>query len=376
MHELCEYKIRHDYLHEPVEKPQSEKFYTEEVEEVTDVYVEFVIGLIEEMKRSGAAPLVLVEEKLNFSHVVPDSFGTGDMVLVGNTADGRGLIHVVDFKGGGGVFVSAGRNSQMMLYALGALRAYGYINDTELIRMSIVQPRLDNISTYECTADELRAWGESIKPIAEMAYRGEGEQKIGDWCVFCRAKPLCRARRDEAMDLARDEFLDLDSASQTQSTETTDATAPYNRDTSAPAFKAPSLVPFSELEDILPTLNRINSWIEAVFAYVTDKAINHGVSIRGYKVVAGRANREFTDTDAVIKAAKEDGFTDLYKTEMRSLADLERRMGKKRFAAVLGQFVTRPQGKLTLVPESDSRPAVDVSNGNGNNGADDFEALD
>lgn len=368
-HELGEYKIRHGYLHDPMQKPQSE-YYTEEIDQATEIYADFVITTIEDMKRSGIPPLVLVEEKLDFSHIAPEGYGTGDIVLVGKTADGRGLIHVVDYKNGKGVFVDADHNPQMMLYALGALAAYGYILPIELIRMTIVQPRLDNISTCEMPVEELTAWGESIKPIAKLAYEGKGEQKCGEWCRFCNAKPMCQACKDEALALARDEFLDLD-ADTAPLTEETDATAPYGTDSTAPTFKQPGLVSLSDLAAVLPILNRIASWIEAVFAFLSSEAINHGVTIPGYKVVEGRSKRVFTDTKAVINAATAEGYTDIYRRELISLADFEKMMGKKRFAEILGDYVAKPPGKLALVPESDPRPAVDLATA-----ADEFEALE
>lgn len=370
-HELGEYKIRHGYLHDRMQRPQSD-YYTEEIEQATDMYAEFVIATIEEMKRTGASPLVLVEEKLDYSHVAPDGYGTGDIVIVGKTTDGRGLIHVIDYKNGKGVFVDADHNPQMMLYAIGALRAYGYIYDIEVVRMTIVQPRLENISTCEMGAAELTAWGESIKPIAKLAYKGKGEQKCGDWCRFCKAKPVCKACADEALALAREEFLDLDAdTAPLEEVETTDATAPYGTGSTAPTFKPPGLVPLDELTAILPTLNRISSWIEAVFAFVSAEAINHGVHIEGYKVVEGRSKRVFTDTKAVVNAATENGYTDIYKQELISLTEFEKMMGKKRFAEILGEYVAKPPGKLALVPDSDPRPAVDLSTAE-----DEFEVLD
>ena len=376
MHEVCEYKVRHGYLHDRMEKPQSEEFYTEEVEQVTDVYAEFVISVIEDMKRSGCEPLVLVEEKLDYSNIAPGGFGTGDMVILGKTEDGKGIAHIIDFKGGKGVFVDANHNTQMMLYALGALNAYGYIWDIQLIRMSIVQPRLENIGTYEMTADELIAWGESIKETAKMAYEGKGEQKAGDWCRFCRAKPVCRACMEEALSLAREEFLDLDAGAMDDPDDPdgsgeTDVTAAYRPDTGTAVFKSPSLVPVAELAEVLPTLNRISAWIESVFAFLSGEAINHGVPIPGYKVVEGRSRRIFSDTKAVIDAAVQNGYTDLYKQELISLTEFEKMMGKKRFAEILGQYVLKPPGKLALVPESDPRPAVDLKN----TAEDEFEAL-
>ena len=368
-HELCEYKVK-KYLHERKKRPQSE-FYTEEIEQATDIYAEFVISIIEGMKRNGVEPLCFVEERLDFSNIVPEGFGTGDMIILGKDEQGRGLIHIGDYKNGKGVFVDAHENSQMMLYATGALNAYGYIYEIEIVRMSIIQPRLENISTYEMTADDLRTWGESIKPIAQMAFEGKGEQNPGEWCRFCRAKPVCKACMEEALALAKEEFLDLDAGALADEAEETDATAPYNADTATPVFKQPGLVVFSELVKVLPTLNRISFWIESVFAFVSAEAINHGVPVEGYKVVEGRSKRIFTDTKAVVSAAEAEGYTDIYKQELLTLTEFEKMMGKKKFAEVLGEYVVKPPGKLALVPESDPRPAVDLSTA-----ADEFEALE
>ena len=377
------------------------------------MYYEFVVSTIEEMKRYGCEPLVLVEERVDYSHIAPSGFGTADMLIIGKDSDGKGLLHVIDYKHGKGVFVDADHNSQMMLYALGGLHAYGYIYPVETVRMSIIQPRIDNISTFECGREELEAWGESIKPLAQMAYEGKGEQKAGDWCRFCRAKPICRACKEEAMALCREDFLDLDcdgtsdeSADGTMDTaadaapgvtmdpptdvtmgtkmddkekkvtempqeEETDLTAPYQADRSLPVFKPPGLVPLSELTAILPTLNRINSWIESVFAYISTEAINNGTEIPGYKVVEGRSKRIFSDTEAVARTAVENGFTDIYKKQLITLTDFEKKMGKKKFNELLGQYVMKPPGKLTLVPESDPRPPVDICK----NVASEFTAL-
>ena len=319
-HEVCEYKVR-KYLKERVKRPQSEEYYTEEIDQITDVYAEFVIGIIEEMKRNGCEPLVMVEEN------------------------------------GQGVFVDADHNSQMMLYALGGLAAYGYIYDIEIVRMSIIQPRLENISTFECSRSELEDWGESIRETAKLAYEGKGEQKPGDWCRFCRAKPVCKACKDEALSLCREEFLDLDDGALSE-----EADASSEVDGSEPVFKNPGLVPISELAQLLPTLNRIGSWIEAVFSFMSSEAINHGVPIPGYKVVEGRSKRVFTDTNAVVDAAVANGYTDLYKKQLITLTEFETMMGKKKFAELLGKYVTKPPGKLSLVPESDPREPVVLNN--------------
>ena len=366
-HSVCEYKVK-KYLHERVKRPQSEEFYSEELEQSTDAYYEFVVSIIEEMKRAGCEPLVMVEERVDYSHIAPSGFGTADMVIIGHDADGRGILHICDYKNGKGVFVDYNHNTQMMLYALGALNAYGYIYPIEIVRMSIVQPRLENIGTCEMTADELIEWGESIKDTAKMAYEGKGEQKAGDWCRFCRAKPVCKACRDEALSLCREEFLDLDAGAFSEDARASpgeesedDMNAPYRPDTSVPTFKQPGLISISELAEVLPTLNRISSWIESVFAFLSSEAINHAVPIPGYKVVEGRSKRVFTDTKAVVDTAIQNGYTDLYKQQLITLTEFEKMMGKKRFAELLGDYVAKPPGKLALVPESDPRPPVDLT---------------
>ena len=355
-HEVCEYKVK-KYMKERVKRPQSEEYYTEEIDQITDVYAEFVISVIEEMKRNGCEPLVMVEEKVDYSHIAPSGFGTADMLIIGRDENGKGILHIADFKTGQGVFVDADHNSQMMLYALGGLAAYGYIYDIEIVRMSIIQPRLDNISTFECTRKELEDWGESIKETAKLAYEGKGEQKPGDWCRFCRAKPVCKACKDEALSLCREEFLDLDEGALSDNT----SASPEQGENAEPVFKHPGLVPISELAQLLPTLNRISSWIESVFAFISSEAINHGVPIPGYKVVEGRSKRVFTDTKAVVDAAVANGYTDLYKKQLITLTEFEKMMGKKKFAELLGKYVTKPPGKLSLVPESDPREAVELN---------------
>ena len=365
-HSVCEYKVR-KYLKERVKRPQSEEFYTEEIDQITDVYYEFVVSVIEEMKRNGCEPLVLVEERVDYSHIAPSGFGTADMLIVGRDADGKGVLHIIDFKAGAGIYVEVDHNSQLSLYALGGLHAYGYIYPIETIRMSIVQPRLDNVNTFECSREELEAWGESIKPIAKMAFEGKGEQNPGEWCRFCRAKPVCKACAKEALSLCREEFLDLDAGALSEDPraspdELSDLEAPYRVDTTTPVFKQPGLIPMTKLAEILPTLNRISSWIEAVFAYVTSEAVNHAVPVPGYKVVEGRSKRVFTDTKAVVNTAVANGYTDLYKQQLITLTEFEKMMGKKRFNELLGEYVAKPPGKLALVPESDPRPPVDLNN--------------
>ena len=412
VHELCEYKLKRTHK-KRVKRPQSEEYDDEAAESSSDLYVEIITEAEEAMKRDRGEVVMLIEEKLDFSEWVPDGFGSGDCLLCSPNE-----LHVFDYKNGY-VFVDADHNSQMMLYALGAFAAYDFIFNFQTISMTIVQPNAENISTYTVSRDELLAWGEWLKPIAKMAFEGKGELKAGDHCRWCKAKPRCPARQAEAMALVNEEFLDLDAGEAVlgeavpgddgQSVEgsgsgdssrgtndgstsgekgnsgegietgdstqgideddaendaendaETDVTAPYNPDTETPVFRQPMLVSNKEIERILPTLNRISDWIESVFAYVASEAIHHGVKWEGYKVVEGRSRRIFTDTKAVVKAAQEAGYTDLYKQELLSLTEFEKMMGKKTFNTVLGNLVAKPPGKLSLVPESDPREAVDL----------------
>ena len=364
-HALGEYKLR-KYLHERVQRPTSE-FDSEEMEDNTDIYAEFIISLIERIKETCPHPLVMVEEQLDYSYLVPDGFGTGDCVIIAD-----GTLYVLDYKNGKGVFVSCDHNPQMMLYALGAYHAYGYLYDIQKVSMTIIQPRLENISTFECTVDELLDWGENyVRPRAKLAFEGTGEQVPGDWCRFCRARCACKACAQEALALVKEEFLDLDARVLEEESEETDATAAFDPDISVPTFKSPALLTKTDIEQMLPTLNRIESWIEAIFAYVSSEAINHGVTWAGYKVVEGRSKRQFLDTKSVVTAAQKAGYTDIYKTELISLTEFEKLMGKKKFQEVLGEYVVKPPGKLSLVPDSDPREAVDLQTA-----ADEFDALD
>ena len=360
-HELCEYKVN-KYLHmRGLKRPQSEQFMSEKIDAITDTYAQFIEECVEELKALGIEPLVFIEVRLDMSFLIPESFGTSDCIIIGGDT-----LRVIDFKAGSGVFVEVENNPQMMLYGLGALHEYGFLYDIKKVAMTIVQPRLQNIATFEMDADKLVQWGEEyVRPRALMAFKGEGELVPGPHCRFCRAKPACKACAEEALALAREEFLDVEATLD-------DAPATPDITNALPTFhfKHPSIVDHDELEAILPNLARIQTWIDDVFSYAADEAINHGATWSGYKVVEGRSVRKFADEKAVIKAATEAGFTDIYKRSLITLTEFEKLMGKKVFQSTLGSLVYKPAGKLALVPESDKRDAVDLSGG-----VNDFQAL-
>ena len=201
-HDLAEHKLK-KALKIRSKKPTS-SYQSDEMDEMTDLYVEYCLGLIEKAKESCPDPQILIEQKLDFSDYVPDGFGTGDLVVVGN-----GILHVVDLKYGRGIEISAEKNPQMMLYALASLSLFDMLYDIKKVSMHIVQPRIDNFSTYEITVDELLTWAEEeLKPKALLASTGGGEFCAGDHCRFCRAKNQCRARAVKNLELLKYEFQD------------------------------------------------------------------------------------------------------------------------------------------------------------------------
>ena len=353
-HERGEWKIRR-YLHERMKEPRSE-YDSEEMDHYTDEYAQFVIDMVEDIKKTCAVPLVLVETRLDLTKYVPESFGTADMIIIGD-----GKLHICDLKYGKGVAVSASHNSQLMLYALGALEAFGFLYDIQEVSMTIIQPRLGNYDTFTMSADELVKWGEEyVKPRAIRAFKGEGELVSGPHCRFCRHRPHCTRCAEDALSLAREEFADLDAVEESKI-----GPIPVVR------FKDPMQIDHDEIEAVMPLLSQVRQWIDDVFAYASEEAILHGVQWDGYKVVEGRSVRKFLDEKKVEEAAVAAGYHDIYRQSLLTLTEFEKLMGKKEFQKVLGELVHKPPGKLTLVPENDKRPAVDLTQAD-----DEFEALD
>ena len=325
-HALCEHKLRRA-LKMRSKKPIS-PYDCDEMDACTDAYVEFVMEALAEAKRECKDPLVLIEQKLDFSCYVPDGYGTGDCLIVADK-----LLHIIDFKYGQGVLVDAEQNPQMMLYALGALRLFDSLYDLTEVSMSIFQPRRENVSTWTISVDDLLDWAETtLKPKAELAFKGEGEYTPGSWCQFCKAAVKCRARAEAKLQLARYEFA------------------------------MPPLLSDEEIEDILLKLDDLTKWANEITAYAQDAAVNHGKVWRGFKLVESRTNRRYTDEEAVAQAANAAGYHDIYKKSLIPITEMERLMGKKTFAEVIGSLVEKPKGRPTLVPASDKRPAI-VSTG-------------
>ena len=306
---------------------KKDSWYSTALEEYVEAYVAQVTEIFLTAKKQCKDTLVLLEQRLDFSEWVPGGFGTGDVVIISDDT-----LEVIDLKYGKGVPVSAEDNPQTRLYGLGAIRTYQMLYDFSKVRMTIIQPRLDSISTEELTVNELLVWayGE-VKPKAALANAGEGEFCAGDHCRFCRARATCRARAEHNMELAKYDFQD--------------------------AF----LLTPSEIAEILGKAEELVRWASDVKEHALDQAINHGEKFPGWKLVEGKSNRKYSDEEAVaqtlIKADyKEDA---IYKPkELLGITALEKEVGKKKFSQLLGELIIKPSGKPTLVPESDKRPEI------------------
>ncbi len=329
-HELCEYKVR-KMLGEEVQDPtENLDFYDAEMEICSDEYTNYIGECIAAAKQKCSDPIVLVEQRLDFSEYVPNGFGTGDCVIVADDT-----LFIVDFKYGQGVEVKAEHNPQMMLYTLGALRLFDSLYDFKKISMSIFQPRLNNISKFEIDKAALLDWAENtLKPIAELAAKGEGEFKAGEHCRFCKVKATCRKRAEYNLELAKYEFA------------------------------VPDTLEPIEIAAILSKADELSAWAADIKKYALEQALR-GETFDGFKVVEGRSMRKYKDETAVAKTVSNAGF-DPFEKSVLGITAMTKLLGKAKFEELLGGFITKPKGKPTLVPNTDKRAAI-------NTAADDFK---
>ena len=323
-HALAEHKLRRA-LKQRSKRPVS-TWIDDEMETLTDDYVAYVQEHISIALETCGDPQVLIEQRLDFSHIVPGGFGTGDCVIIAEPT-----LQIIDLKYGQGVLVEAANNPQLMLYALGALHAFGSLYDIKTVSVTIYQPRRGNVDTWEISVDELEHWAETeVKPKAELAAAGKGEFCPGSWCQFCRIAPTCRARAEANLALAKLEFT------------------------------PPAELSDTEIADVLARIPQLKTWASDVEAYALSKAINQGVVFEGFKLVAGRSVRKYTSETDVAAAAEAAGYKDIYDRKLITLTAMEKLMGKPAFNEILGDLVTKPAGKPTLVPASDKRPPLDL----------------
>ena len=316
-HELAEYKVQRLLGNSTSNPTENLDFYDTEMEDCTDSYAQYIAELLATLQE----PMVLVEQRLDFSRYVPDGFGTGDCVIVADS-----VLTVIDFKYGKGVAVSAEHNSQMMLYALGALELFDALYDIAEIRMVIFQPRIQNLSECTLPLSELLHWAETeLKPKAALAAKGEGEFSAGEHCRFCKVKATCRKR------------------------------AAYNLQLAKYDFAMPDKLTDTEIETILATADQLTAWVADVKEYALRLALS-GKQWHGYKVVAGKSNRKYTNPTAVAAAVQAYGKNPYKEPELLGVTAMEQLLGRTQFEALLGSLTEKPQGKPTLVPYSDKRP--------------------
>ena len=324
-HTLCEFRLK-QALGIPADDPiENLSWYNEEMEECAQGYSAYVVELLETAKQTCSDPVVMIEQRVNFSRWVKEGFGTADCIIIAD-----GVMNICDYKHGKGVEVSAVGNPQMRLYALGALEIFDDIYDIEEIRMTIYQPRKSNISVDAMAKADLLRWADTeLTQKAKLAYEGQGDFRCGEWCRFCKAKAECRKRADANMELAR-----------------------YD-------FQAPALLEDSEIADILGKVDALTSWAADVKEFALQQAIS-GKEWAGWKLVEGRSNRKYT-SDAAVAAAVESVGLDPYERKVLGVTAMQKLLGKTRFEELLAPYIEKPQGKPTLVPESDKRLAMNTA---------------
>lgn len=342
-HELGELSLKHNLgeistrkFNLEFKKIKVNELFTNDMPDYVEIYTDTCMEKVSEAKSKTKDALFKIEQRLNFSKWVPEGFGTGDFVIIAD-----GTIEICDLKYGKGVPVSAINNVQMRLYALGAIAEFEFLYDIKNVRMTIIQPRLDSISTDEITSVELLKWAdEFVKPTAALAFRGEGEFCAGNHCGFCRAKAVCKARADKNMELAKYEF------------------------------KASPTLNEEEIADILGKAGELSKWAKDVADYALDQAVL-GIEYKGWKIVEGRANRKYTDEVLIAKTLLDNGYrnSSIYKPdELFGISAMEKLIGKKVFAELIGEYIEKPQGKPVLVIETDKRRVF-------NSVKEDFEAV-
>jgi len=324
-HALCEFRLK-QALDIPAENPiENLSWYNEEMEECAAGYAAYVVELLETAKQTCSDPVVMIEQRVNFSRWVQDGFGTADCILIAD-----GVLNIVDYKHGKGVEVSAVANPQMQLYALGALEIFDGIYDIDTVRMTIFQPRKSNISVDQMDKAGLYNWADTeLTQKAQLAYEGRGDFSCGEWCRFCKAKAECRERAEANLALARYEF------------------------------QSPALLDDEEIADILGKVDALTAWASDVKEYALQQAVS-GKEWTGWKLVEGRSNRKYTSEAAVAAAVEGAGF-DPYERKVLGVTAMQKMLGKTRFEELLAPYIEKPQGKPTLVRSSDKRPAMNTA---------------
>lgn len=324
-HALAEHKVNL-WLGRRTDDPRpGMKHLTREMEDCTDEYALFIQERAEELRRTGTMPTVFTEVRLDLSRWAPQCFGTADCVIVG-----EGAFHVVDLKYGRGVEVRCEENTQMMMYALGAIECFGSLYKVDDVALTIFQPRLGNISTWTTTKDELLSWAEDVlRPAARLALEGGGELNAGPHCRFCPERASCRERAHWCLEVARKEF----------------------------SGRRPDELPPDEIAKVLERADEVERWLSDVRG-LASRLLGEGNAVPGWKLVEGRSLRRWSDEDAVARRLEALGCNPYEERKVLSVTAAEGMLGRKAFQKEMGDLVTRPHGKPTLAREADRRPAI------------------
>jgi len=298
--------------------------------------VDYAINRIDDARARCKDPVILVEQRLDFSLWVPEGFGTGDLVIITD-----GLVEVMDLKYGKGIYVDPINNSQLRLYGLGAYYELCHLYDIFRVRMTVLQPRLGNFRSEDVSMEELLAWGQSeVVPKAKKAWVGAGEFVPGDHCKesFCRARFTCPARAEASLAIAKAEF-------------------------SEPVPPAVTTLSMERIAQLLPKADTVIDWFNDLKAHALDQATKHNVMVPGFKLVEGRSNRKYGSHDDVAAKLRESGIPEeiMFERSLLGITAMTEALGKKKFTELLGDLIVKPAGKPTLVLEGDKRPAITLS---------------
>lgn len=332
-HNLAELKIAFEIglltkqkYNKKLKELRSDTLFTDEMDKATDFHKDFCVERYNAAKAETQDAVIMLEQRLDYSPWVPEGFGTSDTTIISDQT-----LEIIDLKYGKGIAVDAYENTQMKLYALGAIHQFGFLYDLETVRMTISQPRLDSISTFEMAVEDLIKWGEEVvKPKAELAFRGEGDYVPGEHCRFCKVKATCRARADENLKLV---CMD---------------------------FQKPPLLRDEEVVNVLFVIEDLMSWAKDVQEYALQMAMEQNKQWPGMKLVEGRGSRKYSDEKAVAKVLITAGYDEdvIYKKSLHTITTLEKELGKKTFNELLGSFITKTTGKVKLVHIDDKRPEI------------------
>jgi hypothetical protein len=338
-HELSELYLLKDTLgrineqdfNNRLEEIMANDLFSEEMLGVVPLYTDYCADSLAEAKAVNPLAVMEIEQKLDLTEYVPESFGTADCVIINDN-----LMEVIDLKYGKGVPVYAEWNKQLMLYALGALREYDTMYDISEVRVTIVQPRINNISSWQISVEELKKWAdEELKPKADLAFEGKGELNAGDWCRFCAVRNQCRKLYEQQLEIAKHEFA------------------------------APELLTDEEIADIVRRTPKLIEWANSIAEYAQTKTLNENKEWPGLKLVEGISRRKWIDEDkamdAIFARCPELSEDEILTAKLKPITSIEKIIGKARFAEILSDVVIKPQGKPTLVPLEDKRPAMGLS---------------